>query len=178
MEGFLFFCFFSPKQIVISSPDTLYIVYLVRPRHLRILQWHHMRVMAPQITGNTIVCSKACPAWHQRKYQNSTLLAFWKENPPAVPSHSATNAEDVSISWNHREKIYNHYNDVIMGTMTSQITSLTIVYSAVCSGANQRKYQISSLLGTGEFPAQKASNAENVSIWRRHHVTFKWIRHF
>ena len=24
--------------------------------------------------------------------------------------------------------------------------------------------------GTGEFPAQMASNAENVSIWRRHHV--------
>ena len=25
--------------------------------------------------------------------------------------------------------------------------------------------------GTGEFPAQKASNAENVSIWWRHHAT-------
>ena len=24
---------------------------------------------------------------------------------------------------------------------------------------------------TGDFPAQKASNAENVSIWRRHHAT-------
>ena len=27
-------------------------------------------------------------------------------------------------------------------------------------------------LGTGEFPAQKASNAENVSIWWRHHDIF------
>ena len=26
--------------------------------------------------------------------------------------------------------------------------------------------------GTGEFPAQMASNAENVSIWWRHHVMF------
>ena len=34
-----------------------------------------------------------------------------------------------------------HYSDVIMGTMTSQITSLTIVYSTVYSGADQRKYQ-------------------------------------
>ena len=25
--------------------------------------------------------------------------------------------------------------------------------------------------GTGEFPAQMACNAENVSIWWRHHVT-------
>ena len=37
--------------------------------------------------------------------------------------------------------ILNHYNDVIMSVMTSQITSLTIVYSNVCSGANQRKHQ-------------------------------------
>ena len=27
--------------------------------------------------------------------------------------------------------------------------------------------------GTGEFPAQKASNAENVSIWWRHHVRMR-----
>ena len=33
-----------------------------------------------------------------------------------------------------------HYNDVIMGTMTSQISSITIVYSTVYSGANQRKH--------------------------------------
>ena len=34
-------------------------------------------------------------------------------------------------------------SDVIMGTMTSQITSLTIVHSTVYSGADQRKYQSS-----------------------------------
>ena len=71
-----------------------------------------------------------------------------------------------------------HYNDVIMSAMASQITSLTIVYSTVYSGADQRKYQSSVSLAfcagnssvTGEFPAQKVSNAENVSIWCRHHV--------
>ena len=36
-----------------------------------------------------------------------------------------------------------HYNDVIMGAMASQITSLTIVYSTVYSGADQRKHQSS-----------------------------------
>ena len=30
--------------------------------------------------------------------------------------------------------------------------------------------------GTGVFPAQKASNAENVSIWWRHHVTIRRSR--
>ena len=37
----------------------------------------------------------------------------------------------------------NHYCDVIMTTIASQITSLTIVYSAVYSGADQWKYQSS-----------------------------------
>ena len=39
-----------------------------------------------------------------------------------------------------------HYNDIIMGTMASQITSLTIVYSTVYSGADQRKHQSSASL--------------------------------
>ena len=42
--------------------------------------------------------------------------------------------------------LYLHHNDVIMGTMVSQITSLTIVYSAVYSGADQRKHQSSASL--------------------------------
>ena len=64
-----------------------------------------------------------------------------------------------------------------MGAIASQITSLTIVYSIVYSVADQRKHQSSASLAfvlgihrTGEFPAQRANNAENVSIWWRHHV--------
>ena len=34
-----------------------------------------------------------------------------------------------------------HYTDIIMGTIASQITSLTIVYSTIYSDADQRKYQ-------------------------------------
>ena len=44
------------------------------------------------------------------------------------------------------DKIGIHYSDIIMGTMASQITSLTIVYSTVYSGADQRKHQSSALL--------------------------------
>ena len=40
----------------------------------------------------------------------------------------------------------NHYNDVIMGAIASQITSLTIVYPTVYSGADQRKHQSSASL--------------------------------
>ena len=39
-----------------------------------------------------------------------------------------------------------HYNDVTMNTMASQITSRTIVYSTVYSGADQRKHQSSASL--------------------------------
>ena len=39
-----------------------------------------------------------------------------------------------------------HYNEVIMSAITSQITSLTIVYSTVYSGADQRKHQSSASL--------------------------------
>ena len=65
-----------------------------------------------------------------------------------------------------------------MGAMASQITSLTIVYSTVYSGVYQSKHQSPASLAicvgnspvTGEFPAQMASNAENASIWWRHHA--------
>ena len=39
-----------------------------------------------------------------------------------------------------------HYSEVIMSAMASQITSLTIVYSTVYSGADQRKQQSSASL--------------------------------
>ena len=39
-----------------------------------------------------------------------------------------------------------HYDDVTMGTIASQITSLTIVYSTVYSDADQRKHQSSASL--------------------------------
>ena len=63
-----------------------------------------------------------------------------------------------------------------MGAMASQITSLTIVYQAFIQAhiKNTSKLRVTGLCAgnspvTGEFSAQMASNAENVSIWWRHH---------
>ena len=66
-----------------------------------------------------------------------------------------------------------HYNDVIMSAMATQITSPTIVYSRRRSKKTS-KLRVAGLCEanspvTGEFSAQRASNAENVSIWWRHH---------
>ena len=61
-------------------------------------------------------------------------------------------------------KYMKHYNGVIMGTIASQITSLTIVYSAVYSGANQRKHQRSASLafvrGIHRWPVNSPTNGK------------------
>ena len=64
-----------------------------------------------------------------------------------------------------------------MSAMTSQITSLSIAYSAVYLRRRSKKTPKLRVTGlcvgnspvTDEFPAQRASNTENVSIWWRHH---------
>ena len=70
------------------------------------------------------------------------------------------------------------YTSLQWAWRASQITNLKIAHSTFYSGADQRKHQQLCVTGlcagnspvTGEFPAQRASNAENVSIWWRHHV--------
>ena len=65
-----------------------------------------------------------------------------------------------------------HFSDVIMGMMAFQITSLAIVYSTVYIRSRSKetsKLRVTALCAgnspvTGEFPAQRASNAENHSI--------------
>ena len=72
---------------------------------------------------------------------------------------------------------HQHYGDVIMSTIASQITSVSIVYSTVCVQAEIKENikaprhwpLFRNSPKTGEFPAQRASNAEKVSIWWRHH---------
>ena len=51
----------------------------------------------------------------------------------------------VDQETNHDMKQF-HYHDVIMSTIASQITSLTVVYSIIYSGADQSKHQSSASL--------------------------------
>ena len=70
-----------------------------------------------------------------------------------------------------------------MSAMVSQITSFTIVYSTVYSGADKKiKLCVTGPCAgnspvTDEFPSQTARNAENVSIWWRHHVLRWFLKH-
>ena len=53
---------------------------------------------------------------------------------------------DGSLYLPHFVNRENHYSDVIMTAMAPQIISLTIVYSTLYSGADQRKHQTSASL--------------------------------
>ena len=99
----------------------------------------------------------------------------------SLPTHCRLEPHNAALvgvggSWPHRGHVCTHYSDVIMSTMVSHFTGIRIVYSTVCSGAGQRKHQSSVSLAvcegnspvTGELPAQRASDAENFSIWWHH----------
>ena len=63
-------------------------------------------------------------------YSSNTCCRFWINDAWVIAN--------IRSFW--------HYNDFIMGAMASQITSLTIVYSSIYSGADQRKHQSSASL--------------------------------
>ena len=98
---------------------------------------------------------------------------------PIIPNPAASERWKLGTEVTHhieRATRHAHYGDVTMGAMASQITCVSIVYLGVCSGTDQRKHQSSASLafvrGIHRRPVnspQKASNAENVSIWWRYH---------
>ena len=83
--------------------------------------------------------------WHMGQMWHSICFRPWSEKTRkntcclTAPSHHPTKISLLSI---HLRVLLKHYNDVIMGAIASQITSLTIVYSSVYSGAGQSKHQI------------------------------------
>ena len=102
----------------------------------------------------------SCSAW----FLNSWLLNH--RHLSRFPNLSVMNPSVTNtLQWRHN------------GRDGGSITGVSIVCSTVGSGGDQRKHQSSALLVlgvgnspvTGEFPAQRASKAENVSIWWRHH---------
>ena len=76
---------------------------------------------------------------------NSTALYLdiTKQSPDdsfCIKIHSPLDCELLCLHGILLTKIeHNQYSDIIMSAMTSQITSVSIVYSTVCSGTDQRK---------------------------------------
>ena len=115
--------------------------------------------------------SLECHNWIIR----DTGLRYQKINLLSQP----TAGTNTAIAWCLVQVVTSmkfHYSDVIMSAMASHITGVTIAYSTVCSDAdkNPSKLRVTGLCEmhspvTGEFPAQRASNAENAQIWWRHY---------
>ena len=78
----------------------------------------------------------------------------------------------VSLQWRHdgRDGVSNHQpHDCLLNRLFRRRSKKTskLCVTGLCAGNPPL---------TGEFPAWIASNAENVSIWRRHHV-YMWQNH-
>ena len=85
-----------------------------------------------------------------------------------VPLHAVYNtwlAPATALQWRHneREGVSNHQpHDCLLNRLFRRRSKKTskLRVTGLCAGNSP---------GTGEFPAQMASYAENVSIWWRHH---------
>ena len=75
---------------------------------------------------------------------------YWKTNKEILSIHLGLNKMAAIFTENQWTPCHivatSHYSDVIMSTITSQITGLSIVYSTICSGPDQRKHQSSASL--------------------------------
>ena len=117
-----------------------------------------------QRTKASRVMKWSCIKFTEIIYIFQTLLVWiWHDSnwtqPPAA-THSSVVVVGVlggwergcSTKWYWRGLVLlmqtdmQHYGDVIMGALASQITSLPIVYLTVCSGVDQGKHQSSASL--------------------------------
>ena len=110
-----------------------YMILHIRP------PWNtHHAVHGLFLSDNTVM--NAC------KSRRFTIII---RTPPSSIISATKHKTCGSSVWSHilpLKIISHHYNDVIMGTIASQITSLTVVYSTVYSDADQRKHQSSASL--------------------------------
>ena len=79
----------------------------------------------------------------QLKFENGYVISTQTLTRHVITYQWGANAHAL---WRDCNSAIVHYNDVIMGVMASQIISLTIVYSTVYSGSDQRKHQSSASL--------------------------------
>ena len=108
------------------------------------------------------------------QYKDATLLVYddvikWKHFPRYWPFVRGIHRSPVNSrhkgQWRHNERdgVSNHWRlDCLLNHFFRRRLKKTpkLRVTGLCEGNSQV---------TGEFPAQRASNAENVSLWWRHH---------
>ena len=135
------------SMLVKNSPSKT-LVYLVQLLHTRwevtawicnqgdlvIIRNHYTEKEIPH--GTALVFTRDCEDKLQHRQQISRLSPWWLFCCCAMEWPFASIVQNFC----------KHYGDFLMGTVASQITSLTIVYSTIYSGAGQRKHQSSASL--------------------------------
>ena len=86
---------------------------------------------------------------------------------PASAEDVAGFSRHLSLRWRHngRDSVSNHQpRDCLLNRLFRRRSKKTskLCVTGLCAGNSP---------GTGEFPAQRASDTEDVSIWWRHHVS-------
>ena len=104
----------------------------------------------------------------QQKFDNRTKIRKKTTMFEIVGKYITTN-----------RKHHTHYSGVIMGTIASEITGVSLVTQPFVQTqieenikAPRHWWLCGEFTGDWWILAQRASNAENVSIWRRHQVYF------
>ena len=125
------------------------------------LQWRHMRTLTSQDVGKLAAYSMACSCGQQRKLEISASAItdpLWGESVGHPWMFSP-------LQWRHNghNGVSNHQphhclRKQLFRRRSKKMSKLRV--TGLCVGNSPV---------TGEFPAQKASNAENVSIWWRYH---------
>ena len=134
------------------------------------------RFFKPSILGNTKIYSNFPSLGNIEVAQVVQLLTRRSQGMVLMCAH----AGDVRLGhlffssrWRHngRDSVSNHQpHDCLFNGLLRRRSKKTskLRFTGLCAGNSP---------GTGEFPAQMASYAENVSIWWRHHVSFLFHDH-
>ena len=112
--------------------------------HYDVIKWNHFPRYSPFVMG--------IPQWPMDPPHKGTVTQIfyvffllsvqtncWTNNRLVGNSRYFTSTWCASLALGQSYDY--HYGDVIMSVIASQITSFTIVYSSVYSGADQRKHQ-------------------------------------
>ena len=112
-------------------------------------------------------------------WPNTSIVNFWYIHWHRNPSRLLHIGDASTIKLHNPNLISHgelHYSDVIMSAMASRLYLDCLLKRLLRRRSKETpKLRVTDLCAgnspvTGEFPAQRASNAENIPIWWRHHV--------
>ena len=123
-------------HVNISPSKLLQNMVLVDPNYQNLKLLSHTVYICDRSLCESPYANRTRP-WSIRCYNKWLILQFHIFHTSAQRMNLLPHA--VHIHW----RMLVHYNDVIMGAIASQITSLTIVYPTIYSDADERKHQSS-----------------------------------